>query len=91
MQRSSAFTKSVLKLDLPPRRASGEVRRRRGFRNPRRSQAALLPLQAHSSLTNSRTCFEGELLRSTGTTVRTNPLRSSPKYQDDKRDLVYYG
>jgi RHS repeat-associated protein len=33
----------------------------------------------------------GEVLRSSGTMAKANPIRFSTKYQDDESDLVYYG
>jgi RHS repeat-associated protein len=33
----------------------------------------------------------GEVIRATGPLAKTNPFRSSTKYQDDETDLLYYG
>ena len=43
---------------------------------------------------NSRTTTLGpfgELIRATGSMAKVNPIRFSPKYDDDKSDLLYYG
>jgi len=50
----------------------------------------LTPFHGAVSATYEYGAF-GEVIRSSGTMAKINPLRFSTKYQDDESDMLYYG